>query len=67
MTALVRESISEKISRIERKQLEEDMRAAYQGLAEENARLSEEFRYVDSERLTRPGFQQGVLLHFLPN
>lgn len=51
MTALVRESISEKITRIERKQLEEDMRAAYQGLAKENARLSEEFRYADGEGL----------------
>lgn len=51
MSALVRESIHEKISRIERKQLEEDMQAAYLGLAEENARLSEEFRYVDGEGL----------------
>jgi predicted DNA-binding protein len=48
---LVRESIEEKIAQINRRILEEKMKAAYQGLAEENLRVSEEFKYSDAENL----------------
>ncbi|MCF8037982.1 MAG: hypothetical protein K9K79_01570 [Desulfohalobiaceae bacterium] len=51
MSALVRESIIEKINQLEKEQLQEDMRLAYEGLAEENTRFSEEFRFVDAEHL----------------
>lgn len=49
ISALVRESIEEKIRRIERELFEEEMKAAYKGLSEENACISEDFKYVDSE------------------
>ncbi|MEW6614033.1 MAG: hypothetical protein AB1401_00960 [Thermodesulfobacteriota bacterium] len=51
ISALVRESIDEKISRIERELFEEKMKTAYEGLSEENACISEDFKYVDSENL----------------
>ena len=51
MSALVRESINEKIAELNNKWLEEDMKAAYEGLAEENSRLANEFRFTDAENL----------------
>jgi predicted DNA-binding protein len=52
ISALVRESIEEKISSIERELFEEKMKTAYKGLSEENIRISEDFKYADSENLT---------------
>jgi len=51
MSALVRESINEKINQLNKKWLEEDMKAAYEGLAEENTQAAQEFRFSDSENL----------------
>ncbi len=51
VSALVRESIEEKLDKIEKKILEEKMKRAYQSLAQENLKISEDFKYVDSENL----------------
>jgi len=51
ISALVRESIEEKIRRIERELFEEKMKTAYEGLSKENTRISEDFKYADSENL----------------
>ncbi len=51
ISALVRESIEEKLEAIEKKIFEEKMRCAYQELAQENLKISEDFKYVDSENL----------------
>ena len=51
VSALVRESIEEKLEDIEKKIFEEKMRCAYQALAQENLKISEDFKYVDSENL----------------
>ena len=51
VSALVRESIEEKLEDIEKKIFEEKMKCAYQALAQENLKISEEFKYVDSENL----------------
>jgi len=51
VSALVRESIEEKLENIEKKIFEEKMRCAYQALAQENLKISEDFKYVDSENL----------------
>jgi len=51
VSALVRESIEEKLEDIEKKVFEEKMRCAYQALAQENLKISEDFKYVDSENL----------------
>ncbi|MDY6856368.1 MAG: hypothetical protein SWO11_17045 [Thermodesulfobacteriota bacterium] len=51
ISALVRESIEEKIRRIERELFEEEMKAAYKGLSEENTCISEDLKYADSENL----------------
>lgn len=51
VSALVRESIEEKLEDIEKKIFEEKMKCAYQALAQENLRISEDFKYVDSENL----------------
>ncbi len=49
VSALVRESIEEKLENIEKKIFEEKMQCAYQALARENLKISEDFKYVDSE------------------
>jgi len=50
-STLVRESIEEKLEEIEKKIFEEKMKSAYQALAQENLKISEDFKYVDSENL----------------
>jgi predicted DNA-binding protein len=49
VSALVRESIEEKLEKIEKKIFEEKMKCAYQALARENLKISEDFKYADSE------------------
>jgi len=49
VSTLVRESIEEKIEQIEEKIFEEKMKRAYQELTQENLKISEDFKYVDSE------------------
>jgi len=51
VSALVRESIEEKLKQIEKNIFEEKMKSAYQALAQENLKISEDFKYVDSENL----------------
>ena len=51
ISTLVRESIEEKLEDIEKKMFEEKMKRAYQALAQENMKISEDFKYVDSENL----------------
>ena len=51
VSALVRESIEEKLENIEKKIFEEKMRCAYKALAQENLKISEDFKYVDAENL----------------
>ena len=51
VSALVRESIEEKLMQIERQNLNQRMKAAYQGLAEENIRICEDFKFSDAENL----------------
>jgi predicted DNA-binding protein len=51
VSSLVRESIEEKLEQIEKKIFEEKMKCAYQDLAHENLKISEDFKYVDSENL----------------
>ena len=51
VSALVRESIEDKLTQIDKKIFEEKMRSAYQDLAQENLRILENFKYVDTENL----------------
>lgn len=51
LSTLVRESIEEKLEQIEKKRFEEEMKSAYQELAQENLEISEDFKYVDAENL----------------
>ena len=51
VSALVRESIEEKLEQIDKKIFEEKMKQAYQDLAQENLEISEDFKYVDTENL----------------
>jgi len=51
ISTLVRESIEEKLEQIDQKIFEEKMKCAYQELAQENLKISEDFKYVDSENL----------------
>ena len=49
--ALEIEDIEEKLEQIEKKIFVEKMKQAYQGLAHENLKISEDFKYVDTENL----------------
>jgi len=51
VSTLVRESIEEKLTQIEEKIFEEKMKRAYQELTQENLKISEDFKYVDTENL----------------
>ena len=51
VSALVRESIEEKLRQLDWQVFEERMKAAYQDLAEENLRISEDFQFSDAENL----------------
>ena len=53
ISTLVRESIEEKLKQIDDQIFEENMKRAYQGLAQENMAISDDFKYVDSENLIR--------------
>lgn len=51
VSALVRESIEDKLKEIERRMFEEEMKRAYQDLAGENLEISEDFKFVDGESI----------------
>jgi len=51
VSTLVRESIEEKLTQIDKKIFEEKMKRAYQELTQENLKISEDFKYVDTENL----------------
>ncbi len=51
VSALVRESIEEKLNHLDQKLYEEQMKAAYQDLACENISICEDFKYADTENL----------------
>jgi len=51
VSVLVRESIEEKLMKIEKKMFEEDMKRAYLGMAQENLEVSKDFEIVDTENL----------------
>ena len=51
VSALVRESIEEKLNHLDQQVFAEQMKAAYQDLAEENIRICEDFKYSDAENL----------------
>jgi len=51
VSAFIRESIEEKLIRIEMQVFEEQMKAAYQDLAEENLHICEDFKFSDAENL----------------
>jgi predicted DNA-binding protein len=51
VSTLVRESIEEKLEQIDKKIFEEKMKRAYQELTQENLKISEDFKYVDTESL----------------
>ncbi|MEW5949659.1 MAG: hypothetical protein AB1711_09665 [Thermodesulfobacteriota bacterium] len=51
LSVLIRESIEEKLEQIEKERFEEEMKSAYQELAQENLEILEDFKYVDAENL----------------
>jgi len=51
VSTLVRESIEEKLKQLDRQDLEERMKVAYQDLAEENIRICEDFKFSDADNL----------------
>ena len=51
VSMLVRESIEEKLNRIEKKKFEEGMKRAYLDLAQENKEIVNDFKFVDAENL----------------
>ncbi len=51
ISALVRESIEQKVLELERRLFEERMREAYLALADENLLTVEEFKFSDGENL----------------
>jgi len=51
VSALVRESIEEKLTRMERRLFEEKMCEAYLEMADENLAAVEDFKYVDADNL----------------
>lgn len=52
ISVLVRESIEEKLRQIDKQMFEENMKAAYQDLSEENLCICEDFKFSDSENLS---------------
>ena len=52
ISSFIRESIEEKIKRLEKQIFEEQMKTAYREMAEENLKISEEFQFSDSENLS---------------
>ena len=51
VSALVRESIEEKIKQSEKKLFEEKMKHAYLDIAQENLEISKDFKHIDAENL----------------
>ncbi len=51
MSDFIRETNEEKLSQMGRQNFEAQMKAAYQGLAKENIRISDDFKYAGSENL----------------
>ena len=51
VSALVRESIEEKLNLLDQQVFKDQMKAAYQDLAEENIRICEDFKFSDAENL----------------
>ena len=51
VSVLVRESIEEKLNHLDQQDFAEQMKAAYQDLAEESIRICEDFKYSDAENL----------------
>ncbi len=52
MSDFIRETIEEKFSQMDRQNFEDQMKAAYQGLADENIRISDNFKWADAENLS---------------
>jgi len=51
ISVLVRESIEEKVEQIDKKIFEEKMKHAYQALSKENLKISEDFKFIDTENI----------------
>jgi predicted DNA-binding protein len=51
VSALVRESIEEKLNHLDQQLFAEQMKAAYQDLAEENISTCDDFKFSDAENL----------------
>ncbi len=51
VSSLVRESIEEKLDRLDQKVFSERMKVAYQGLSEESISICEDFKFSDAENL----------------
>lgn len=51
VSVLVRESIEEKLKQAEERIFDEKMKSAYLDLAKENIEVSEDFKYVDAEKV----------------
>ena len=49
VSVLVRESIEEKLNQLDQQVFAEQMKAAYQDLAEENISICEDFKYSDAD------------------
>ena len=52
ISVLVRESIDEKLEKINRRIFEQEMKSAYLDMAQENLQISDDFKYSDSENLS---------------
>jgi predicted DNA-binding protein len=51
ISTLVRESIEEKLMQLDKQDIDERMKAAYQDLAEENISICDDFKFSDAENL----------------
>jgi predicted DNA-binding protein len=51
VSTLVRESIEEKLTQLDKQDIDDRMKAAYQDLAEENIRICDDFKFSDAENL----------------
>ena len=51
VSTLVRESIEEKLMQLDKQDINERMKAAYQDLAEENISICDDFKFSDAENL----------------
>ena len=53
VSTLVRESIEEKLMQLDKQDINERMKAAYQDLAEENISICDDFKFSDAENLPK--------------